>query len=58
MLLYIVRHGDPDYTTDTLTMRRAIPYVETATASLKDSDINTRTNIMICFSNAIRYAIN
>ena len=28
MLLYIVRHGDPDYTTDTLAMRRAPPYVE------------------------------
>ena len=28
MLLYTVRHGDPDYTTDTLTMRKAIPYVE------------------------------
>ena len=39
MLLYIVRHGDPDYTTDTLT-ERGIAQAEAVGKRIADSGIN------------------
>ena len=39
MLLYIIRHGDPDYTTDTLTERGWQQSLSAADAALKPADI-------------------
>ena len=39
MLLYIIRHGDPDYTTDSLT-QRGILQAEAVSKRLFDSKID------------------
>lgn len=39
MLLYLIRHGDPDYTTDTLTARGRLQ-AEAVGKRMKDADIN------------------